>query len=201
MMGAKSHADESSGPADFIPSASTGRRHDRARDIHNSFKATLDQGAPSRHERLQHGIDGGVVGEWPLFAHSSRRLWRTRAAISPHNRLIVHLYSERAPNRGAPTIWHLRNAALRPNSAARSRRRDKRVDRGLERWPNRRAYQSIENPQARDVRSRKHQTPTRPDVATSLADSARKVRETPLKATETHKARRRTRWDRFGAAA
>ena len=33
------------------PSASTGRRHDRARDVHNSFKATLDHGAPSRHDR------------------------------------------------------------------------------------------------------------------------------------------------------
>jgi transposase len=31
------------------PSASTGRRHDRARGVHNSFKATLDHGAPSRH--------------------------------------------------------------------------------------------------------------------------------------------------------
>src|SRR5271165_1939223 len=31
--------------------ASTGRRHDRSRDVHNSFKATLDHGAPSRHDR------------------------------------------------------------------------------------------------------------------------------------------------------
>ena len=34
-----------------ISSASTGRRHDRSRDVHNSFKATLDHGAPSRHDR------------------------------------------------------------------------------------------------------------------------------------------------------
>ena len=32
------------------PRRTTGRRHDRARDVHNSFKATLDHGAPSRHD-------------------------------------------------------------------------------------------------------------------------------------------------------
>jgi hypothetical protein len=39
------------------PSASTGRRHDRARDVHNSFKATLDHGAPSRHDRYLREAD------------------------------------------------------------------------------------------------------------------------------------------------
>ena len=34
------------------------------------------------------------------------------------------------------TIRHLRNATLRSNGAARSRRRHKRLDRGVEQWPN-----------------------------------------------------------------
>ena len=42
-----------------ISSASTGRRHDRARDVHNSFKATLDHGAPSRHDGT--GASGAAV--------------------------------------------------------------------------------------------------------------------------------------------
>ena len=74
----------------------------------------------------------------------------------------------------------LRHAALRPNSAARSRRRHKRVDRGVEQRPNRRADQSTEDPQARDVRSRRRRTATSPNVASPLADSARKVRQTPF---------------------
>jgi len=67
-------------------------------------------------------------------------------------------------------LGNLRNAALRPYAAARSRRRHKRVDRGVEQRSNRRAHQSTEDPQARDVRSRRRRTPTRPDVGTSLAD-------------------------------
>ena len=51
MMGAKSQADEASGPAELISSASKGRRHDRSRDVHSIFKATLDHGAPSRQDR------------------------------------------------------------------------------------------------------------------------------------------------------
>ena len=54
------------------------------------------------------------------------------------------------------------------------------VNRGLEQWPNRRAYQSIEDPHARDVRSRRRRTPTRPNVASPFADSARKVRQTRI---------------------
>ena len=46
MMGAKSQADEASGPAELISSASKGRRHDRSRDVHSIFKVTLDHGAP-----------------------------------------------------------------------------------------------------------------------------------------------------------
>ena len=69
---------------------------------------------------------------------------------------------------------------LRSNGAARSRRRHKRVDQRLEQWPNRRAHQSIEDPQAQRMYGRAgfFGTPTRPDVASPLADSARKVRQT-----------------------
>src|SRR5271169_50786 len=35
----------------IISSASKGRRHDRSRDVHSTFKATLDHGALSRHDR------------------------------------------------------------------------------------------------------------------------------------------------------
>ena len=68
--------------------------------------------------------------------------------------------------------------------AARSRRRDKRVDRGLEQRPNRRAYQSIKNPQARHVGSRKHRTPTGPDVAALPARRPQSLRKTPFKGSD-----------------
>ena len=40
------------------PCRTTGRRHDRARDVRNSFKATLDHGAPSRHDLKRLAADG-----------------------------------------------------------------------------------------------------------------------------------------------
>ena len=49
MMGQGTVADITSGPAG-LPPASTGRRHDRARDVRKP-QSTLDQGAPSRHGR------------------------------------------------------------------------------------------------------------------------------------------------------
>ena len=44
-MGAKSQADESSGPAESSLPAPKGRRHDRSRDVHSTFRTTLDHGA------------------------------------------------------------------------------------------------------------------------------------------------------------
>jgi hypothetical protein len=48
-MGAKSHADESSGLAEPSLPRQKIRRHDRARDIHNNFEATLDHGEAVIH--------------------------------------------------------------------------------------------------------------------------------------------------------
>ena len=63
-----------------ISSASTGRRHDRARDVHNSFKATLDHGAPSRHDRYLRGADGWCRREADITDRDDgRRSWADRA--------------------------------------------------------------------------------------------------------------------------
>ena len=107
-----------------------------------------------------------------LHRHAS-----ARHAIPRHSPKQRYSEIRRLARRGI-TIRHLRNATLCSNSAAISRRRHKRVDQRLEQWPNRRAHQSIEDHQARDVWSRWRRTPTRPDVASPLADSARKVRQT-----------------------
>src|SRR5271167_142690 len=81
-------------------------------------------------------------------------------------------------------LWRLWRAATSPG-AAPARRRQKRADRGLEQRPNRRANQSIENPQARDVRSRKHRTLASPDVADLPARRPQSLRKTPMECKST----------------
>ena len=61
MIGAKSHADFIRASGLFLP-ASTGRRHDRARDVHNSFKETLDKGRrPDMTRAIEILVDEGLV--------------------------------------------------------------------------------------------------------------------------------------------
>jgi hypothetical protein len=83
-----------------ISSASKGRRHDRSRDVHSIFKATLDHGAPSRQDRSP-GESRPSVGSCPISL-PSRRIGLIAWEPDPARLLPGILPSRPANGNGSP---------------------------------------------------------------------------------------------------
>ena len=98
----------------------TGRRHDRARDVRDSFKATLDQGAPSRHDTTVSSLmpARALLAQFPPrlpWARARPRLLSIAAtnAAEPSGRPIgsLRLIRAKAAASGSPSIRSAKRGA------------------------------------------------------------------------------------------
>ena len=103
-------------------SASTGRRHDRSRNVHNSFKETLDHGAPmvwtppSRRGLPSSGscIEGEIVMQIVRIGLDLARYVFEIYGVDAHGKTVV-----RKTLRTGPHSWDQGSLNLRCNLACR----------------------------------------------------------------------------------